>query len=333
MAAVLAASARLDFISAVDFGHQAVAEADTAGDPAIRALARCWLGPMMATYDPQDARHHLVEAIELARGVGDLTVLADARNGMAYTDVNAGGLEDGLVALEEVLELTRRTGNRITRCHAVALLATAELMRGRLEPAWEASAEALPTAREVNDGVYIVLLFVVQEQNARPGAFTSTPSLDARTPYERSPSGLLQSTVRGMRVSNAARFHRCGSAGASSSLRPPLVCHLVATVGTVPSLGAVLAAERARGVVASDGASAPDVDHFDRFSGYHRMVVRDPVGRKYVVHRRLDMPFAEGEPRGLILPDIHVSEPAVPPDHDVRLSPGASSGNKARILP
>ena len=162
VAAVLAASARFDFISAVDFGHQAVAEADTAGDPAIRALARCWLGWMMATYDPQGARHHLAEAIELARGVGDLTVLADARNAMAYTDVNAGDLEDGLAALEEVLELTRRTGNRITRCHAVALLTTAELMRGRLEPAWEASAEALPTAREVNDGIYIVMLYIAQ---------------------------------------------------------------------------------------------------------------------------------------------------------------------------
>jgi hypothetical protein len=44
VAAVLAASARFDFMSAVDFGHQAVAEADTAVDPAIRALARCWLG-------------------------------------------------------------------------------------------------------------------------------------------------------------------------------------------------------------------------------------------------------------------------------------------------
>lgn len=117
---------------------------------------------MMATYDPQPARRHLAEAIELARRVGDLTVLADARNAMAYTDVNAGDLQDGLVALEEVLQLTQRTGNRITRCHAVALLATAELMRGRLEPAWEASAEALPTAHEVNDGIYIVLLYVVQ---------------------------------------------------------------------------------------------------------------------------------------------------------------------------
>ena len=35
-------------------------------------------------------------------------------------------------------------------------------MRGRLEAAWEATAEALPTAREVNDGLYIVLLFITQ---------------------------------------------------------------------------------------------------------------------------------------------------------------------------
>jgi predicted ATPase/DNA-binding CsgD family transcriptional regulator len=162
VAAVLAASARFDFMSAVDFGQQAVAEADTAGDPAVRALARCWLGWMVATYDPQGARPHLAEAIELALSVADLTVLADARNAMAYTDINAGDLQDGVVALEEVLELTRRTGNRITRCHAVAALATAELMRGRLEAAWEATAEALPTAREVNDGVYMVLLFSAQ---------------------------------------------------------------------------------------------------------------------------------------------------------------------------
>ena len=104
VAAVLAASARFDFTSAVDFGHQAVAEADSSGDPAIRALARCWLGWMMATHDPSGARHHLAEAVELARGIGDLTVLADARNGLAYTAVNAGDLEDGLVALDEVLE-------------------------------------------------------------------------------------------------------------------------------------------------------------------------------------------------------------------------------------
>jgi predicted ATPase/DNA-binding CsgD family transcriptional regulator len=162
VAAVLAASARFDFMSAVDFGQQAVAEADTAGDPGIRALARCWLGWMLATYDSHSARHHLAEAIELARSVGDLTVLADARNAMAYTDINAGDLEDGLVAVEEVLELTGRTGNRITRCHAVAALASAELMRGRLAPAWEATAQALPTAREVNDGLYIVLLFITQ---------------------------------------------------------------------------------------------------------------------------------------------------------------------------
>jgi predicted ATPase/DNA-binding CsgD family transcriptional regulator len=162
VAAVLAASARFDFMSAVEFGHRAVAEADTAGDPAVRALARCWLGWMLATYDPQGARPHLAEAIELARSVGDRTVLADARNAMAYTDVNAGDLKEGRVALEEVLELTRRTGNRITRCHAVALLSTAELMRGRLEAAWEASAEALPTAREVNDGIYIVMLYIAQ---------------------------------------------------------------------------------------------------------------------------------------------------------------------------
>jgi DNA-binding CsgD family transcriptional regulator len=162
VAEVLAASARFDFISAVDFGQQAVAEADAAGDPAIRALARCWLGWMMATYDPQGARHHLAEAIGLARGAGDLTVLADARNAMAYTDINAGDLEEGVAALEEVLALTRRTENRITRCHAVAALASAELMRGRLQAAWEATAEALPTAREVNDGVYLVLLFITQ---------------------------------------------------------------------------------------------------------------------------------------------------------------------------
>ena len=61
---------------------------------------------MMATYDPQGARPHLAEAIELARSVGDLTVLADARNAMAYTDINAGDLEEGVVALAEVLELT-----------------------------------------------------------------------------------------------------------------------------------------------------------------------------------------------------------------------------------
>jgi predicted ATPase/DNA-binding NarL/FixJ family response regulator len=162
VAAVLSASARFDFMSAVDFGEQAVAEADTAGDPAIRALARCWLGWMLATFDPQGARRHLAQAIDLARSVGDLTVLADARNAMAYTDVNAGDLQDGVVALEEVLELTRRSGNRITRCHAVALLTSAELMRGRLEAAWEATGEALPTAREVNDGLYMVLLFIAR---------------------------------------------------------------------------------------------------------------------------------------------------------------------------
>jgi predicted ATPase/DNA-binding CsgD family transcriptional regulator len=162
VAAVLAASARFDFMSAVDFGQQAVAEADTAGDPPIRALARCWLGWMLAPFDPQGARHHLAAAIELARSVGDLTVLADARNAMAYTDINAGDLQEGVAALEEVLELTRRTGNRITRCHAVAALSSAELMRGRLEAAWEATAEALPTAREVNDGLYIVLLCITQ---------------------------------------------------------------------------------------------------------------------------------------------------------------------------
>jgi predicted ATPase/DNA-binding CsgD family transcriptional regulator len=162
VAAVLAASARFDFRSAVDFGQRAVAEADTAGDRAVRALARCWLGWMVATYDPQGARHHLVEAIGLARSVGDLTVLADARNAMAYTDINAGDLEGGMAALEEVLELTQRTGNRITRCHAVAALASAEMMRGRLEAARKATAEALPTALEVNDGVYIVLLFIIQ---------------------------------------------------------------------------------------------------------------------------------------------------------------------------
>ena len=66
------------------------------------------------------------------------------------------------MALAEVLELTRRTGNRITRCHAVASLSSAELMRGRLEAAWEATEQALPTAREVNDGLYIVLLFITQ---------------------------------------------------------------------------------------------------------------------------------------------------------------------------
>jgi DNA-binding CsgD family transcriptional regulator len=117
---------------------------------------------MLAPFDPRGARHHLAAAIELARSVGDLTVLADARNAMAYTNINAGDLQDGVAALEEVLELTRRTGNRITRCHAVASLATAELMRGRLQAAWEATTEALPTAREVNDGLYIVLLFITR---------------------------------------------------------------------------------------------------------------------------------------------------------------------------
>jgi DNA-binding NarL/FixJ family response regulator len=36
------------------------------------------------------------------------------------------------------------------------------LMRGRLEAAWEATVEALPTAREVNDGLFTVLLFIAQ---------------------------------------------------------------------------------------------------------------------------------------------------------------------------
>jgi hypothetical protein len=74
---------------------------------------------MIGTYDPQAARRHLAEAIELARAVGDLTVLASARNAMAYTHVNAGDLDDGVVAFEEVLQLTRLIGIRTTRCHAV----------------------------------------------------------------------------------------------------------------------------------------------------------------------------------------------------------------------
>lgn len=158
VAGVLAASARFDFVGAVELGEAAVRESRDTGDPALQARAACWLGWMLGTFDPVGARPHLDEAIAGARTASDLTVLADALNGLAAVEVRSGDLSTGASRLAEVLALTDASGNRITRCHAKTMEAFVRLSTGNLPDTLEAVAEALPTAQAVGDAVYLVML-------------------------------------------------------------------------------------------------------------------------------------------------------------------------------
>lgn len=158
IAGVLAASSRFDFADAVQLGEAAVLESHHTDDVALQARAHCWLGWMLGTFDPVRARPHLEGAIASARLAGDLTVLADALNGLAAIDVRAGDQVSGTAELAEVLALTTASGNQITRCHAKALEAFIGLTTGSFAHSLEAVGEALPTAHAVGDAVYLVLL-------------------------------------------------------------------------------------------------------------------------------------------------------------------------------
>lgn len=173
VAGVLAASAGFDFGAAIQFGEAAVAVSADCGVDRVEARAHCWLAWMLVSTHAPGAERHLAIAEDLAGRAGDVTTLADTCNARAYLALEAGDPLTAIGWLHDVLAQVEATGNRITRCHALAAAAMARLMLGQLDAAEAAGAESLSAAMAMGDAMYTVVVLVTL---ARVAALRGDPA-------------------------------------------------------------------------------------------------------------------------------------------------------------
>ncbi|WP_326770558.1 tetratricopeptide repeat protein (plasmid) [Streptomyces sp. NBC_01591] len=122
----------------------AIAAVRRQGDPAGTALCHCESGRAairMGRYE--EARRELFRALELQRGLGDLTAQADTLRTLAWSYEQQGDYRATLHSLEQVLELQRAVGNLAGQGGALNNIGWCHTHLGDHEKALACSHEAL----------------------------------------------------------------------------------------------------------------------------------------------------------------------------------------------
>jgi DNA-binding SARP family transcriptional activator/Tfp pilus assembly protein PilF len=100
---------------------------------------------------PDDARHHLEQALHLSRELGDLTSEAHVHHNLGMVLERQGHLEDALHHAEQALDLYRKAGNGPGTAMALNGVGWYHALLGRYGPALEHCGQGLALLKEFGD--------------------------------------------------------------------------------------------------------------------------------------------------------------------------------------